>query len=149
MNIASALDTALFSQNLKKIKQGIKLFSSSWAISRELIESGGRAVEGLLFYIPFTYGDKNPKAAGFEQRYSFRFDAAPTYAAMFNYEAVRMLADALRENPSAPVSDVKKAIIEKMVHDGVQFDFSIDADGDALRELFLYTIKNKAFSELQ
>jgi branched-chain amino acid transport system substrate-binding protein len=145
---ASALDTALFSQNLKKINQDIPLFSSSWAISHELIDNGGRAVEGLLFFIPFTYGDTTPEADSFEQRYSDRFDVKSTYAAMFNYEAVYMLADALRNDPSASVLEIKRAIIAKKLHNGMQHDYSLNADGDAQRELILHTIKNKAFSEV-
>ena len=51
--IASAIDTALISQHIKKLSPNISLYASPWSISKELISSGGDAVESLYAYLPY------------------------------------------------------------------------------------------------
>lgn len=144
--IASALDTAIVSQKIKMLDKNIQLFSSSWAISKELIENGANAVEGMLFYIPFRSQEDAPSYQHFTHKYRKRFKSQVSYASQFNFEAMTLLAEAIREN--GYVSEkVKEDIINKK-HPGLAGSFYIDSNGDVRRPLILHTITDCEFVEV-
>jgi branched-chain amino acid transport system substrate-binding protein len=142
---ASALDTALLSQHMKRISPGIFLTSSPWGISVELIRNGGNAVEGLHFYMSIQYGELSQAARDFEDKFKARFNQEASFAAIFNYEAAVMLLDGLVEGSTDEPLKVKQAILAKETQRGVQLDFRLDSEGDPVRPLFLHKIENGQF----
>ena len=146
---ASALDTAILSQNIRQLDPTVALFSSSWAVSKALLAYGGKAIEGLLFFVPFD-SEKNSSDYGeFVRRYSNRFGLEPTYASMYNFEAVAILADALRSKQRCSSSDARKIIVGKGLHQGLQYEFTIDSNGDAWRPLVLHDVKDGTFRRIK
>lgn len=143
--ISSPIDTALLAQNLKKINPDVQLFTSPWAISRELIENGADAVEGLRFFVPFISDDDSSRYIEFKDSYHERFGEAPTHVAIFNYEAVTMLARGLGSVKNITAYDVKSALLKLTTVEGLQSDFRLNATGDALRKLYLHEIKDSKF----
>jgi len=146
---ASALDTAILSQKIQQLDSTVKLFSSSWAISKTLLANGGNAIENLLFFVPYDYGAHSSDYGEFVKRYSNRFGLEPTYASMYNFEAVNLLANALRSGPDVPSSDAKKFIVKKGLHQGLQYEFNIDSNGDAWRPLVLHAVKDGTFRRIK
>jgi len=146
---ASALDTAIFSQGIRRVKPTVELLSSSWAVSKTLLANGGRAIEGLRFLVPFDYEDNSSVYGEFAARYLNRFGQEPTFASMNNFEAVTILADAMRSNKNRSSSDVKEIIVGKDLHQGLQYDFTIDSNGDAWRPLILHEVKDGIFRRIR
>jgi branched-chain amino acid transport system substrate-binding protein len=138
---ASALDTAIYSQLVKKSFPSIQLFSSSWGISSELVENGGRAVEGMLFYVLVDYSDESKSYEKFKRNYFERFSVDPSYVSLLSYDVVKMLAAGLKGAGSMEPETVKETLLEMKNFQGVQADFQVDAHGDGLRPLILSTIK--------
>lgn len=143
--IASALDAALFAQYLKKIDNTIQLFSSPWAITPELIQNGGGAVEGLRFYVPSIYRDQQPSYLEFKDRYVERFSEPPTHVSTFNYEAMKLVGQGLQVAGSTDPLSIKKVLLKIGTFTGLQADFSLNASGDAARTLHLHEIRNQRF----
>ena len=147
--ISSPIDTALLAQNLKQFDKDVQLFTSPWAISKELVENGGGAVEGLLFYVPFLSEDESPSYQGFKDRYRKRFSDEPTHVSIFNYEAVNLLAKGLEAESSGDPAKVKSALLGIREFEGIQSEFTLDENGDADRSLYLHQIKSGKFIPLQ
>jgi len=142
---SSALDTALLAQNVKKRRKKVALYSTSWGISRELVQNGGSAVEGLLFLQSIDSADRSERYRKFHDSFMERFSQEPTYVAIFNYEAVMMLTRCITEGRTTDPEKIKKLILEKDVQWGVQRNFRLDSEGDAIRPLILHTIRKGLF----
>ncbi len=142
---ASSLDLAMIAQNLKMRNSEVALLSTSWGISRELVQNGGSAIEGLYFFQPIDSSDTSENYIRFRDLFRKRFNTEPSYVAIFNYEAVKILASCLIKDPGASPEKIKRSILTKEKLTGVQGDFSLDKEGDANRPLILHTIQRGAF----
>lgn len=147
--IASSLDTALLCQHIRKRNSTVLLTSSSWGISPELISSGSSAVEGIIFYVPYEMDSTSEQYMPFYNSYQERFSSDPTFCSIFNYEAVKMLAYALKKTNTFTPQAVKTAILRIEEFSGVQSNFIIDTNGDVDRTYLLHTIKNGTFMRIQ
>ena len=146
--ISSPIDTALLAQNLKRTAPDLQLFTTPWAVAKELIENGGKAVEGLRFYAPYVSESKAPGYLNFVQAYKNRFSEAHTHVSVFNYEAVKMVVKGLENAASEAPVDVKTALLELDNFSGLQTDFRLDRNGDAGRPLFLHQVQDRKFTPL-
>lgn len=141
--IAGALDTAQLCQHLRRGGHQGLLLTTSWAVSPELLEHGGGAVEGLLFPQPFDLDGRQPPWLAFATAFQERFRTPPTYAAAVNYEAVALLAPALAGGDDP--AEVKRRLLHPGACAGLQEDFTLDACGDARRRLVLHSVRDGAF----
>ncbi len=146
--IASPIDTAILSQKLKGIDPNIRLFTTPWAVAKELIQNGGKHVEGLRFYIPFIAGDRRPKYRAYKERYEKRFGEIPTHVSIFNYEAVQLVGKGLAAAGDTDPVRVKGALLSLGTFEGVQDNFVLNPTGDAKRSLYLHAIKDRQFVHL-
>ena len=138
---ASALDTAIYSQLIKRSFPSIQLFSSGWGVSRELVENGGRAVEGMLFYMMVDYSDESENYKKFREDYFERFHIQASHVSIISYEAVMMLAVGLKKAGTMEPETVKETLLGIKKFKGVQVDFQLDTYGDVSRPLILSTVK--------
>ncbi len=145
---ASSLDTANLAQHIKRELSEVNLFTIPWAVSKGLQERGGSSVLGMKFFMPMTYEDKSQNYLEFAERYRGRFGADPSFVALFNFEAVTILVEALREKPGGTPLEIRDLITGKDKHEGVQEDFFIDAEGDVVRPMILHEITDEGFKRL-
>lgn len=136
--VASAIDTALLCQHLRRADRSVLLLATPWGVAPELIEHGGGAVEGLLFPQPFDLDGGQAPWRAFVSRFRERYGRAPTHVAALNHEAVVLLASALVDGDGPQA--VKRLLLAPGARSGLQGDFTIDAAGDAHRWLVLHTI---------
>lgn len=143
--ITSSLSAANLVQQLKKLGSKAEVYSSSWAASNQLISNGGMAVEGMFFYVPFDKDSALDSSQSFVRSYEERFSEEPTYCSAFNYDAVMLVADVLRESGQSGGAEFKEAVQKVKRFHGVQGPYEIDENGDARRQLFLQTVKDGKF----
>jgi branched-chain amino acid transport system substrate-binding protein len=146
---AGAFDTALLAQKIKSLQPDVSLYSSAWGISAELLEYGGKAVESLVFVSPFIFDEKPEQYLAYQTSYLERFGEGPYQVAMFNYEAVLLLAEALRNSVSSDPRSVKDYILSREVHKGLLSDYSFDREGDGNRDLNLHMIRGGVFERIK
>lgn len=144
---ASGFDSALLCQQLKK-RGAVPVFLSSWASTNELITAGGRSVEGVILCQPYDWESDSASYRSFSDRYSGRFSRIPNYGAMFHYEAVMLLADAIAKAGPDP-GKAKKEIISKGYFDGLQGRVNVDRNGDVTRPLYIYTVEKNRFRKVE
>ena len=83
---------------------------------------------------------------GFTQRYKDRFTEEPTHVAIFNYEAVRLIARGATVSQSLDPLKIKTALLKVGTFNSIQSGFSLDENGDTARPLYLHEIRNQTFT---
>ena len=145
--IASPFDTAYICQHIDEFDQLLLL--SPWGVSRELIENGGRSVEGVVTYLEKGFLGDDPEYSRFVGNYRERFNEEPTYQSMVNYDAVYLLSGAIKSSGPDRPRDVFGFILEEGRFSGVNTDYIFDEYGDCSFELYPYTVRNGSFVRIE
>ena len=142
--VASSIDTAGFAQVFRqRVPEGL-IAVSGWAINKDLITYGGKAVEGAIIAQSYNPVDSSPGFLRFKARFQEAFGRIPPFGAVHAYETVKYLEAALKERKTGePLKEALKRIREL---EGVQRKIRFDETGDACRPLFILTIKEGAFT---
>lgn len=140
---ASAVDTALISQQLRSVGHPLLIASSPWAGTEQLIELGGAAVEGALVGQYFDRDSRSPRYLQFAQRYRERFGEEPGYAAVKGYEAVTLGVTAWRRR--GPGQTLRESLLALREIDGLQQRLQLDAHGDVDTPLRMATVTGNRF----
>lgn len=141
--LCNAIDTALLAQQFHKLGSGIPLFSSEWAFTTDLINFGGRAVEGMSSFHSFDADSRDPAYLRFRDTFTRRFGYAPSFASVLAYDAATFLFSGLDKEPSS--ESLKDTLLGLGSFQGLQSEFTVDAFGDVDRRLFLTRVKNGQF----
>ncbi len=145
--IASAPDTAYIAQQVRLSDWQVPLFTSAWAHTEALPQNGGRAVEGIELTIGYDANSQSPAFLDFQVRYQARFGLAPTFASVYAYDAMMVLAAAL-EKTNGKAKGLPQALSETRDFEGLMGAISMDAYGDADRTRFLISIQDEQFVTL-
>ncbi|MEW6264153.1 MAG: ABC transporter substrate-binding protein [Thermodesulfobacteriota bacterium] len=146
--IAAGFDTALIAQRARMIGWSIPLFTSAWAQSEKLITHGGQAVEGMDFDQAYDLNSRSPAFLEFKARYQSRFGHAPSFGAAYGYEAVLVLAAALRQT-GGRAEGLRPALLAIRNFQGLIDTFSFNNYGDVMRPFYLGTIRDGGFVTLE
>lgn len=142
MAIAGAVDTARLAQQARKQAPELPLIATQWAASEQLIELGGRSVEGLHLAQLFNRNDPSPRYQAFRQDYRARFKQEPGFASIAAYDAARIVLEALNR-PSE-----HRSLKEILLHNtfaGVQQPIRFDRFGDTERPVSITMIRDGQF----
>ncbi len=138
--LANSIDTALISQQLAKLGIKIPILASEWSLSQELIEFGGKAVEGIVLFHSYDPNSNKQSNLDFNLRFWNRFGYEANFAAAYGYTAMKILISALRKSLSA--EQVRKTLIRDSPYEGVQYEVRFNNYGDAVREYSLLKIED-------
>ncbi len=142
--VASAIDTALMAQYVHQQESEALMFSSTWAQTNELLEKGGRAVDGLELSVVYHTDNPFPTFQRFVEQFEARFNRPPSLASPFAYEAVLVLAQALKQT-DGQAKGLPEALTTINNLEGVQGFISMDDYGDVKRETFIAVIEDRQF----
>ncbi|GAK52194.1 extracellular ligand-binding receptor [Candidatus Moduliflexus flocculans] len=142
--MASPVDTAFLLQYLAKQGVRVPTFSSTWAQTEQLIEKGGNAVEGLEMVSVYHPSNPYPAFQPFIKRFMERFKREPTFHAAYGYEAMLVLAEALKHT-QGQTSGLPDALSSIRNFPGVQGLISMNAYGDVSRDVYIVRVSNGQF----
>lgn len=140
--LASGLDTALICQQLAKLRVQKPILSCEWALTNELVEFGGKSIEGVEIFHSFDRNSMVDSYREFDLRFQRRFGYSANFASAYGYNAMNVLLQALAKNPSSSPEELKVNILQGSPYEGVQSEIRFDKYGDADREYSLKTIRN-------
>ncbi|MEM7582101.1 MAG: ABC transporter substrate-binding protein [Acidobacteriota bacterium] len=106
------------------------VFGGDAMSSPALIQVGGEAVEGTVVATFFHPSEPRPEVAAFVEAFAARFDTPPDVAAALGYDALHLLAEAMRQAPTPAPEDVAQALRALDAWSGVTGPFTFDAEGD-------------------
>lgn len=142
--VASAVDTAFITQQAHLAGLDVQFLTSNWALTDDLIQNGGRTVDGIMTVVAHDETNRSPAYLDFSKRFHERYGRQPTFAAGYGYESVLVLAIALRATDGE-----KDGLVDALlqIHDlaGINGNISFDKYGDVLRTLYLVTVRDGQF----
>ncbi len=145
--VCPARDVAMAAQAFHRDNFYPALFSSSWGYTREVLLTGGRDVEGIVFAHAYAADMNNDYYRDFHAAYTDRFGWTPSFAAAFAYESVLVLGEALTNAEGDP-DRLRQTLPQVRNLTGVLGPISLDRYGDVHRRLFILTIRDGEFVTL-
>jgi len=131
--VTSSVATANILQQMAIEEIDIPRFTSTWALSSELVYKGGKATEGL-YGVGFYDKDSQSEAfINFNKNYLDRFSEEPSHTSYFAYEATMLYMDAFKKAESFDKHKVLKALKETGNYKGLSDTYTINGFGDAER----------------
>jgi len=147
--VASGIDTAEIAQQIRKEGSDALLYASAWATTNDLLENGGRAVNGMRVNGLYDINSNNPKYLAFKSKMINAFGDDPTFPQIFGYESLQIIKEGIESADSYEVDAVKAAIISKGRFQGLQNDILIDEYGDAHRPYYGYIVEDGQFRSMK
>ncbi|MGW8312696.1 MAG: ABC transporter substrate-binding protein [Desulfuromonadales bacterium] len=142
--LANAVDTAMICQQLLKIGVDLPLYATGWSYSDDLLQFGGKSVEGLTIIQSADLQDPAPAMQHFVNTYQERFHSMPNFPAMHAYDATRRIL-AIFEKTTEP-EKIREELLQADSFAGLQTDLAVDRFGDLKNpRLFLARIANGQF----
>ncbi len=143
--IASSDRTVLFLQMRAKRSATCKVFLAMWSFSGGFLSQAGSTAESIYLIDVVDPHAQTPAYLAFVDAYRRKYGETPNFASVFGYEAVMVLAEAMRSASGRPDAvAIRKAILQKRTFQGLQGDLVFTPDGDVDRETFLFIVKNGA-----
>lgn len=140
--IASTKDGATIVKNLKINKFDNLIALSGSAFSQKFIELTQEYSEGVVLITDFNALCQKPEFYKFKRNFIAKYDHNPSSFESNGYEAVMVLAEALKSE------NLKNGLLNKNFK-GLQKDIFIDEFGDVQRESFLFVVHNRDFLEIK
>jgi branched-chain amino acid transport system substrate-binding protein len=141
--IAGATDVARLAQLARRSAPALPISASEWAASEQLLQLGGKVVDGLLIVLNFNRDDDSPRYVAFREAFFNRFQAMPSYSAVLAYDAATVLFAALAKRQKDETA--KAAILRYGPYEGLQQQIAFDAFGDTPRKVFFSEIRDGRF----
>lgn len=139
------VDTARLAQQLKQLSPAIALITSEWGGSEQLIEMGGRAVEGLSVVQAYDRDDPSERYLAFKQAYIARFKLQPSYPSVATYDTVSVAIQALSKRKAD--QDIKTALLNNGPYQILQQTIQFDKNGDTQRKVYFKTVRDGQFRQ--
>lgn len=146
--ICNSTDAAKIIQQMEKLEYNIDKYASSWAFNEELLSYGGKTVEGVYGASEYNYLNQDESYLEFEAQFKRYFNEEVSFGAVFGYESMMILSQAMKKADSLSPSDIKKSFLKTKKFKGIQSDITYDEYLDASRETFIYRVENSKFKRV-
>ncbi len=111
--------------------------------SPKLIEIGGKALEGCYYSNHYFYADSAPAVRNFVEKYKQRYGVTPDALAALGYDAMRVLADAMKRAPKLDGASLRDAIAATKGFAAVTGTITLGPDRNPVgKKLVIEEIKN-------
>lgn len=147
--VASSFDTASVCQILQSRKSSLPVLACMWAMTDDLFKFGGRSVDrviGVMYMDPEFEGEAY---RDFCARYQRRYGEPPDFGAVYGYDAVTVMAEALSRAHRLDGPSIKEALIASRPVEGLQGSILIDRFGDSSRKPFVFDVRGGAFHRVE
>jgi len=144
--VCSAVDASIVAQQLRRLDANVQLAMSPWGANAELLQLGGRAIEGALVLQTQDPDSQEPVYLEFRKRFVQRYGNQPSQAAAYSYEATMMGAEGLRRKTDGQsLRDVLRA---PGSWPGLQKPVVLDRFGDSVGAFHLSEVRQGRFAML-
>jgi len=143
--IAASTEVVLMAKALERDRLHVQFLLPPWPLTLDLIQNGGAAVEGAVAVSIADLEYRSAAGKAFESAYRSEYGEAPSFTAMFGWEAASVLRAALASGCPATPKALSDRIISIQDFDGLQGKIKFNADGKATRTMFFFKIEGGAF----
>ena len=141
--VCGAVDASIVAQQVRRLDPNVQIAMASWAANVQLLQLGGRAIEGALVLQVLDLDSQAPAYVDFRKRFIEHFGNAPSQAAVFSYDATMMGAEGLRrKKDDQSLRDVLRA---PGTWPGLQQPLVLDRFGDSTSRFRLSEVRAGRF----
>ena len=137
--------SATVAQFIRQRNTTIPLMASVWAQSRELINIGGKSVEGMTLISFVNPENSRPDYQEFSRKLEQNFGKKASARSARAYEMVTILADALGRLSVINTETLKAALLAGE-YESLLGKVKFDPFGDVVRPVYEFTVNNGAFT---
>lgn len=142
--IGSTSDAINLEYNLKNLEVTTEVFLSTWGTTTDLLTLGSNQagpVHGVNYYY---LNSSNPNYMELAKEFENTYGKSISFSALFGYETVLVLANALERTESFNIEDVKVALVNRS-YTGVMNDLFINSYGDSERKIYELILEEGKF----
>ena len=132
----------------KRVNPDIKIVGFSNAYSQQLIELGGKDVEGVGFPVIFFSGSEDPTIKAYVDKYKEKYGNEPSALTSQAYDSVGMLLTAIQDAGTTDTVAVREALT-KIEYPGITGITKFDDIGDVQKDFVKVTIENGKFIQMK
>jgi len=144
---ASSIDSAKLIQYLKLNNINTPILASGWSKSRDFIEEGGKAVEGVMFTNLYDDDSKDKDFINFKKAFENKYGSQPSTFSIQAYETTKIVIQTLKKDNNP--NNFKQNILDKKVFEGLQGQIEFDQYGDVNRKYHLVSVQSGKFKKIQ
>jgi branched-chain amino acid transport system substrate-binding protein len=123
----------------------IPIFGGDGWESPELVEIGGKAVEGTHFVTHYSPDNKDPIVVAFNERFTKRWSDVSDTLTGLGYDAVMMLADAMKRAGTTESAKVRDALAATKNFKGVTGVITLDDQRNPTKSAVVLQVRNGKF----
>lgn len=148
LTLCSATESAFVAQKLNMI--GIKnkpIFSFSWSGDYNLIEYGGKSIEGFTLVTPVDISSKYGQYDALEKELT-SFNKKNSMITATTYEAILIARDIYEEKFTKHKS-LKSILSDREAFEGIESKITFDKYGDSKRKEYILRVNQGEFSKVE
>ncbi|KUO71856.1 MAG: hypothetical protein APF77_07030 [Clostridia bacterium BRH_c25] len=144
--LATYQEGALIIQQAKKAGLDVPFIGSDSIYTDDFIQLGGSSVEGTHVVCYFHPTDPRPAAQEFVKKYKEKYDKEVNSWSPYAYDALNLLADAIKRAGSTDKAAIKKAISETSKFEGATGETSFTNSREPIgKDLVILVVKDGKF----
>ena len=136
--IASGTNTASIVRMLRRENYKGLIMVAGWAITSDLSEWGTETLEGVVFSQQYDPAFTGPQFVEFQNKYMDRFGTAPSFGAIFGYEAADLVIRAMDNSARLDAQGLKRSILSLGPFEALQGNLHLDSFGDPQRGVYQF-----------
>ncbi len=146
--IANSMDSALLCQQIRKTNKTMNITLADWGATEQLLEFGGKAVEGVTVVQTFDRENPSPAYQTFRKAYIKQLGREPGFPGVNGYDAANVVTTALKRQQEG--EDLKKTVLFIRRFEGLQGPLVFDDYGDMTgSNSSMSIVKNRTFMLLE
>lgn len=138
--VGSLPESAQILREARAAGLNMPVFGGAGLDSPELIERGGKSVEGTVVFSLFNMGDARSEVLAFGERYKAKFGVLPDSTAAQGYDTLKLLVHAINSAHSAVPEKVAAALRATKDWQGVTGSHTFNEKGDLVSKRLVKVI---------
>src|SRR5438105_13632518 len=136
-------EAGLIAKQARSLGIKVPLLGGDGWDSPKLSEIGGSAIDGCYFSTHFSPKDQNPKVQDFVHKYQAKFNAMPDGMAPLGYDAMMILADAIKTAGTTDGTKVRDALAQVKNYNGVTGNITLNEPRNATKSAVFLNVNSK------
>lgn len=143
-------EAGLISRQARQLGMNIPLFGGDGWEAPELLQIGGKGVEGNYYSTHYSAEDTSPMVQEFVKKFKARFNGeVPDAMAALGYDSAAVLVDAIKRAGTTDGPKLRDAIAATKDYVGITGKTTLDANRNASKGAVIITIKDGKFKYLE
>jgi len=143
-------EAGLIARQASELGITVPVFGGDGWEAPELLEIGGKAMEGTYYSTHYSAEDQSPKVQEFVKKYRADYNGeTPDAMAALGYDSAMVLADAIKRAGTTEEPKLRDAIAATKEFEGVTGKTTLDEHRNATKPAVIITVKDGKFKYVQ